>query len=517
MSKSYTPDNTRLAKNTILLYFRMALMMCINLYTSRIVLHTLGVEDYGIYNVVGGVVVMLSFVNDSMTASTQRFLSFELGSGKKQRLREVFATSINIHLVISLIIVLIGETVGLWFLHEKMVIPPERMYAAEWCYHLSIFTAVLNVLSYPYISAIIAHEKMSSFAYIAILDAVLKLLLVYLLLVFDYDRLIFYAILYAAEKLLIRLIYNIYCVRNFDECKYRWFFRKDLFRDMASFAGWKMWGELAMVLYIQGLDLLLNVFFGPIVNAARAAAHYAQGAVGNFASNFQMAINPQIMKTYASGQLKKMHQLIYTGTRVTFCMLLTVCLPLLVETPAVLGLWLKEVPEGSVTFLRLMLVILMIRQSTNILVTAIAATGKIRKYEVTISILMLTILPISYVVLKLGGAPWSVFVVYLSVVVISYFTILYIILPQIKLSLKKYVRYAVMRCAIVLLLSLIVPSVVILLVDSGMLVSILNIILMVVSTIVISYYFGLEAKERSNVNYKVKTIIAKIRNNRTNE
>lgn len=512
MPKAYNPDNTRLARNTVLLYFRMALMMCINLYTSRIVLHTLGVEDYGIYNVVGGIVVMLSFVNDSMTASTQRFLSFELGSGNKQKLREVFATSINIHFVISLVIVLLGETVGLWFLHEKMVIPPERMYAAEWCYQLSIFTAVLNVLSYPYISAIIAHEKMSSFAYIAILDAVLKLLLVYLLLVFDYDRLIFYAILYAAEKLLIRLIYNIYCVRNFDECKYRWFFRKDLFKEMASFAGWKMWGELAMVFYIQGLDLLLNVFFGPVVNAARAAAHYAQGAVGNFASNFQMAINPQIMKTYASGQLKKMHQLVFTGTRITFCMLLIVCLPLLIETPAVLGLWLKEVPEGSVTFLRLMLVILMIRQSTSVLVTAVAATGKIRKYEVTMSILMLTILPISYIVLCLGGAPWSVFVVYLTIVVIGYFTILYIVLPQIELSLREYARYAVMRCAIVLLLSLIIPFAVVLLIAPGTLISILNILLMVISTIVISYIFGLEAQERTNVKNKVKTIIAKMKN-----
>ena len=514
---SYAPDNTRLARNTVLLYFRMALMMCINLYTSRIVLHTLGVEDYGIYNVVGGVVVMLSFVNDSMTASTQRFLSFELGAGNKLRLREVFATSINIHLAISLVIVFLGETVGLWFLHDKMVIPPERMYAAEWCYQLSIFTAVLNVLSYPYISAIIAHERMSSFAYIAIFDAVLKLLLVYLLLVFDYDRLILYAILYAAEKLLIRLIYNIYCVKNFDECKYRWFFRKELFIEMASFAGWKMWGELAMVFYTQGLDILLNVFFGPVVNAARAAAHYAQGAVGNFASNFQMAINPQITKTYASGQLKEMHQLIYTGTRATFCMLLIVCLPLLIETPAVLGLWLKEVPEGSATFLRLMLVILMIRQSTSVLVTAVAATGKIRKYEVTMSILMLTILPISYIVLRLGGAPWSVFVVYLSIVVIGYFTILFIILPQIKLSLREYARYAIMRCVIVLLLSLIIPSVVILLITPGTFVSVLNIILMVISTLFVSYAFGLEAKERSHVKKKINTIIVKMKDNKKNQ
>ena len=506
MSKSYTPDNTRLAKNTVLLYFRMALMLCINLYTSRIVLHTLGVEDYGIYNVVGGVVVMLSFINDSMTASTQRFLSFELGSGNQQKLREVFATSINIHLIISLIIVVLGETLGMWFLHEKMIIPPERMTAAEWCMQLSIFTAVLNVLSYPYISAIIAHEKMSSFAYIAILDAVLKLLLVYLLLLFDYDRLIFYAILYAAEKLLIRLIYNIYCVKNFEECKYRWFFRKDLFKEMASFAGWKMWGELAMVLYNQGLDILLNVFFGPIVNAARAAANYVQLAVGNFASNFQVAINPQIMKTYASDQLEETHRLIYKGSRLTFCLLLTICLPLIVETPTILGLWLKEVPDGSVTFLRLLLVILMIRQSTSVLITAIAATGNIKRYEVTMGILMLSILPIAYVVLKLGGAPWSVFVVYLIIVIISFVAILLIVLPMIKLRVSDYFKHAIQPCAVVLVLSLFVPFGLKLLAGNSFLYSLATIVLTIISTSALSFYYGIDKEMRSLIVSKVRKI-----------
>lgn len=509
---SYTPDNTRLAKNTVLLYFRMALMMCINLYTSRIVLQTLGIEDYGIYNVVGGVVVMLSFINDSMTASTQRFLSFQLGSGNLQKLREVFSTSINIHLIISLVIVTLGETVGLWFVIEKMVIPPERMTAAMWCYQLSIFTAVLNVLSYPYISAIIAHEKMSSFAYIAILDAVLKLLLVYLLLLFDYDRLILYAVLYAVEKLFIRMVYNIYCVKNFDECKYRWFFRKDLFKEMSSFAGWKMWGEMAMVFYTEGIDLLLNLFFGPVVNAARATAYFAQGAVGNFASNFQMAMNPQIMKTYASGQLNETHRLIYTGTRMTFCMLLIVCLPLILETPTVLNLWLKDVPEGSVTFLRLMLVILLIRQSTNVLITAVAATGSIKRYEVTMSILMLSILPISYIVLKLGGEPWSVFVVYLAIVVIGFFVILHIVLPQIVLSLGDYIKYALTRCILVMILSLIAPLTITIVAKPGLLVSIMNIVITVICTTFISFVFGLEVQEQRNVKKKVKSIIVNIKN-----
>ncbi len=485
-------------------------MMCINLYTSRIVLQTLGVEDYGIYNVVGGVVVMLSFINDSMTASTQRFLSFELGSGNKQKLHEVFITSINIHLLISLAVIFFGETVGLWFLHNEMVIPPERMVAAQWCYQLSIFTAVLNVLSYPYISAIIAHERMKSFAYIAILDAILKLLLVYLLLVFDFDRLILYAILYALEKLLIRSVYNIYCIRHFEECKYKWFYSKHLFKEMASFAGWKMWSELALVGYTQGLDLLLNVFFGPVVNAARATAYFAQRTVGNISSNFQMAINPQITKTYASGQLDSTHQLIFKGTRMTFCLLLIICLPLIVEAPAVLNIWLKEVPEGSDIFLRLLLVILIIQQSTSALVTAVAATGKIRRYETIIGCVMLSVLPIAYIVLKMGGAPWSVFVAFLAIVILAYIVTLRIILPQIQLDLIDYVKNAVWPCARVLFFSAIVTVGVTLLMEDTLFLSIINIILTLIWTCVFSFAFGLEAEERQVVQAKVKDVFAKI-------
>lgn len=508
---SYKPDNARLAKNTILLYFRMALMMCINLYTSRIVLHTLGVEDYGIYNVVGGVIFIFSFITDSMTASTQRFLSFELGSGNKGKLHAVFVTSIHIHLLIALLVIILGETIGLWFLMEKMVIPAERMMAAQWVFQFSIFIAVLDVLSFPYISAIIAHEKMKSFAYIAILDAVLKLLMVYLLLVFDYDRLILYAALYATEKLLIRSIYNIYCVRNFEECKYKWIFQKSLFREMVSFAGWKLWGNLAFVFYSQGLNLLLNVFFGPLVNAARATAYHVQAAVANFASNFQMAINPQITKTYASGQLEETHKLIYRSVRLTFCMLLMLCLPLIIETPMVLGLWLMEVPEGSATFLRLLLVIIMIQQSSNALVTAVAATGNIKRYEMTLGTLMLTIVPISYVVLRMGGAPWSVFVVFLSVVIVAFFLNLYIILPMIKLKLKDYLRYAIGRCAIVLMLSLIAPFVMHLVKVPGLLFSFLNIFVIVICTGVIAYTFGMEKEEKDVVAKKLRGFVAKLK------
>lgn len=504
---SYTPSSSRLMKNTFLLYFRMVLMMCINLYTSRIVLHTLGVEDYGIFNVVGGVIVMFSFISDGMMASTQRFLTFELGKGDKEKLHAIFITSLHIHIILAIVTVIVGETVGLWFVLEKMVIPTERMVAALWCYQLSIVIIVLTILYYPYMSAIVAHEKMSSFAYIAILDAVLRLLMVYLLLIFDYDRLILYAILYACEKVLIRMVYNVYCIRHFEECNYKWIYQKSLFKEMGAFAGWSMGGHIAYAGYTHGLNLLLNVFFGPVVNAARAVAVQAQAAVSQFALNFQMAINPQITKTYATGQLDEMHELVYRGTRLTFCLMLILCLPLIIETPMVLSIWLKEVPNGSVTFLRLLLVILIVQHCQSPLATSMAATGKVKKYELVVSGLMLTILPISYVVLKMGGQPWTVFGVYLAILFLSYAAILHIVLPMIKLSLLDYVKHAVSPCTIVLLLSLIVPALLKLQPERSLLMSFVTIALTVISTGFLCYRIGLDEELRGLIKSKVNKLL----------
>lgn len=493
-------------KNTIILYLRMALMMCISLYTSRVVLQTLGVEDYGIYNVVGGVVVMFSFLNDGMTVSTLRFLTFELGKGNKQRLNEIFVTSLHIHLIISAVIVLLSETIGLWFLMEKMVIPLERMTAAMWCYQLSIITAIVSIMSYPYNAAIIAHEKMSAFAYISLLDAILKLLLVYLLLFFSIDRLILYAILFAAEKLIIRMVYNVYCTRHFEECHYHWIHNKQLFRQMFSFAGWSMWGNLAYIGFTQGLNMLLNVFFGPIVNAARAVAVQVQGAVGQVSSNFQMAINPQITKTHASGQDEEMHSLIFRSTRFTFCLLLILCLPIIVGAPLLLSIWLSNVPEYSVIFMDLMLIIMFIENLTNPLANAVMATGSIKTYELTNGLLMLSIVPIAYVVLQMGGAPWSVFMVYLSVAVVASIVRLCIAATQIKLSIKEYFIHAISRCLFVLFFSCVTPVALTFCLDSGVLEGFMIIAATMLATSIISYRIGLDREERSMIHSKLTKI-----------
>lgn len=502
---AYSPNSKRLFKNTMLLYFRMVFMMCISLYTSRVVLQTLGVEDYGIYDVVGGVVILLSFFYDGMTTSTLRFLTFELGVGDKRRLNEAFVTSLNIHFLISLIVVGLAETVGLWFFYNKMQIPPERMAAAFWCYQLSVFTTVVNIMSYPYNAVILAHERMSAFAYITILDAVLKLLLVYLLLVFSYDRLILYAILFAGEKLLLRSVYNIYCKRNFEECAYRWIYNKSLSCEMVSFAGWNIWGNMAYAFCTQGLNIILNMFFGPVVNAARAVAVQVESAVSRFATNFQMAINPQITKTYASGQTKEMHNLIFRSSRFTFCMLLILCLPLIVETPFILSLWLKEVPEHAVVFLRLLLVILIVQQHANPLTTAVAATGRVWMNEFVNGTLVLTIVPLSYKILELGGQPWHVYAVHLCVAIVALGVRICITMPLIQMKISEYFYSVVKPCATVLLLSIVLPYLLKQVSCPGWGYAMLTIILTVIGTLVVSYTTGLDSEERKFIMSKVKT------------
>ena len=506
---SYKADHGRVMRNTALLYFRMALMMCINLYTSRVVLQVLGVEDYGIFYVVWGLVYILNFLNNSMTASTQRFLTFELGTGNKKRLHEVFITSVHIHLIISLFLILVSETGGIWFMAEKMVIPEERMTAAMWCFQLSLVTAVAEVMSCPYQSVIIAREKMSAFAYISILDAFLKLAIVGMLLLTGFDRLIVYAILYTIEKLLIRVVYNIYCTRHFEESRYQWFFDKTLFRKMSSFAGWSMVENLAYVLYTQGLNMLLNVFFGPVANAAQAAASQARNAIGQFSRNFQVAINPQITKTYAAEQLKEMHLLIFRGSRLTFCLLLMLCLPLAVEAPMVLDIWLKEVPEGTADFLRLLLVVLIAQQMTSPLIAAIQATGNIKKFQIISGGLMILVVPAAYIVLKIGGAPWTVFAVYLLISILAYIVTIRIVLPQIHMSMKDYTLHVLKPCLFVLLLSLIAPVIMKQLTDTGIWLSLLTIAITVISTGILCYTIGLDKEMRVMIKEKVYKIIKK--------
>lgn len=412
MSNQTSDNNKRIAKNTLLLYFRMLLMMAVSLFTSRVVLNTLGVEDFGIYSVVGGIVGMFVFINNSMSSATQRYITFALGKGDKNRLQTVFSTTLQIHTLIAGLILLLGETVGLWFLYNKMQIPAERMDAAFWVMQCSIVSMVVMIVSVPYNADIIAHEKMSAFAYISILEVVLKLAIVYLLLVFSYDKLILYAILILTIQILIRFCYSIYCNKHFEETRYKHVWDKKLFKEMTGFAGWSLFGNMAGVLFGQGLNMLLNVFFGPVVNAARAVAVQVQGAIQQFVGNFQTALNPQITKTYASGELNEMHRLMFRSARFSFYLLFFLSLPVLYETDFILTVWLKMVPENAVVFLRIMICTSLIYTIANPLIIANQATGRVMKYQAVCGTILLLILPISYLCLKMGCPAYSVFIVH---------------------------------------------------------------------------------------------------------
>lgn len=311
-------NNRRIAKNTLLLYVRMLFTMAISLYTSRVVLHVLGVTDYGVYNVVGGVITLLGFLTNSMSGASSRYITFSLGKGDMREMRRTFGNILSIHFLLAGVVLLLGETVGLWFVLEKLRIPADRMDAALWVYHLSVLTAMLGVVSVPYNAAIIAHERMGAFAYIGIVDALLKLVIVYLLWVMPYDKLVVYALLLFGVQVFDRIVYGWYCVRHFEETCAGFLFDKRLFKEMFAYAAWTMNGNLAVVGYTQGINILLNLFYGPVVNAARGIAVQVQAVAQSFCNSFQTALNPQLTKSYARGDLPRMHRLLIQSSKFSF-------------------------------------------------------------------------------------------------------------------------------------------------------------------------------------------------------
>lgn len=503
-------NNKRIAKNTLLLYFRMLFLMAISLYTSRVVLNTLGVEDYGVYNVVGGVVAMFGFINSSMSSATQRYITFALGKGDKANLQKVFSTALQIHAFISLVIILLGETVGLWFMYTQMQIPAGRMDAAFWVLQCSIVSTAIMIISVPYNADIIAHEKMSAFAYISILEAVLKLVIVYVLIISPYDKLIFYAFLILAVQLLIRLCYSHYCSKHFEESKYRHVWDKSLFKEMTGFAGWSMFGNLAGVLFGQGLNMLLNVFFGPVVNAARAVSVQVQSAIQQFVGNFQMALNPQITKTYAKDEMDEMHKLMFRSARFSFYLLFFLSLPVLFETEFILTVWLKTVPDNTVIFLRIMICISLLYTLSNPLMVANQATGKVRKYQTICGSILLMILPVSYVCLKLGCPAYSVFIVHFAMESIAQLARMIMLRPLVGIRIADYIKNIYARVAAVVALSVFVPFVVYENMDDTVVRFFVMCLICILSVGTMVYTVGLSKNERVFVRAKAMVMKNKV-------
>lgn len=448
METSYS-KNKRIVQNTLLLYIRMFLMMGVSLYTSRVVLKTLGIEDYGIYNVVGGIVSMFSLMSGSLSAAITRFINYEMGQGNIKKLNHIFCSAVTIQGVLGIIILIVAETIGLWFLNNKMNIPEVRIYAANWVFQFSIFTFMINLISIPYNASIIAHERMSAFAYISIIEAILKLLIAYLIIISPIDKLVFYAFLMCIVALLIRFIYGKYCHKHFEECRYFFIWDKKLLREMFGFAGWNFIGASSAVLRDQGGNIVINLFFGPSVNAARGIAIQVNNAIGGFVSNFMTAINPQITQSYSTGNHVFMMNLIQRGARFSFFLLLLLSLPVLINTDYILALWLGKYPVHSTTFVQLVLIFTIIESVSNPLVTAMLATGKIKNYQIVVGGLQMMNLPLSYILLKLGGIPETVFLVAICLSICCLCARLYMLHSLIELNIGSFLRNVILRIVLV--------------------------------------------------------------------
>lgn len=433
-------NNKQIAKNTLLLYFRMLLTMVVSLYTSRIVLNALGVEDFGIYNVVGGVVAMFSLLSGSLSTAISRFITYELGKGEQGNLNKIFSSAVTIQITLAAIIILFAELIGVWFLNTQMTIPVSRITASNWVFQISLLTFVINLISIPYNASIIAHEKMSAFAYISILEVVGKLVTAYLITISPIDKLIFYSFLMCIIALVVRFTYGYYCKKHFTECTYSFIWDKQLLKQMFGFAGWNFIGTASAVLRDQGGNILINLFNGPIVNAARGIAFQVNNAIQGFVNNFMIALNPQITKSYAANNHEYMMTLIFQGARLSFYMLLILSLPILLNTQYILEIWLKTVPEHSTLFVQLVLILAMSESISYPLITAIQATGRIRNYQLLVGGLQLLNFPISYCLLHIGFFPEIIMIVAIILTQVCLGARLYMLQKIIKLPTKVFFK-----------------------------------------------------------------------------
>ena len=398
-------SGARIAKNTLMLYIRMLVLMLVGLYTSRVVLATLGENDFGIYNVVGGVVAMFTIISGALNSAVQRFITFEMGKGETAQLNKVYSTAVLIQIMLAVIVVAFAEPVGLWFIDNKMTIDPSRIPAARMVLHFSLLAFVINLMSVPQMASITAHERMSAYAVIGLLDGFLRLAVAFLIVRSPMDRLVYYAALMAGVVLVVRAAYGLYCRINFPECRFRPVFDGALVKEMFSFAGWNFVGVTSGVLREHGGNILVNLFSGPAVNAARGVAVQLNGAVQGFVTNFMTAVNPQITKSYASGENEYMFALVRKSSKMSFCLLLLLALPVIFNAEYVLGLWLKDVPAHSALFVQLFLVFALSESLSNPMITAMLATGDIRNYQLVVGGLQLLNVPVSYLCLKLGAMP----------------------------------------------------------------------------------------------------------------
>lgn len=456
---SHISENSRrIAKNTFLLYFRMLLMMLIGIFTYRVVLRTLGISDYGVYNAVGGVVTVFTFITTSISNAISRYLAFEMEKGDKVKLRKVFSTGIIIQLLFAIVLAILIETVGMWWLNNRMVLPPERIDIARIVLHCSLGVLIINLLSVPYNAAIVAHEKMSAFAFISIGEAVLKLAVAVLLLLSSYDKLATYAFLMLAVALIVRLSYGAYCRHHFEESRGRLVFDFSLLKEMSAFAGWSSLGSSAYVLNTQGVELIINSFFGVVLNAARGVAAQVENIVKQFVSNFLTALNPQITKSWASGNKEYCFELVRKGAKFSYLVVMVFLIPLSFEAEAILTLWLGPLPDYASDFAVLTLVSLLIGMTGNSFLTLKLATGKVKRYYLITGLTSLLVMPCVWLAYKFGATPIWAYIVLIAIYLLVFVQKLVLVSQDTGFPIDKFFRSVMSKLLIVTALSYVLPS-----------------------------------------------------------
>jgi O-antigen/teichoic acid export membrane protein len=447
-------DSNLIAKNTFILYIRMFLTMAVSLYTSRVVLNTLGVQDYGVYSIVGGIVTLFGFINGAMTSATQRFLAFDIGKNDTEQLKKTFNATLNIHITISILVLILAETIGLWFVNNKLNLPLDRMDAVNWVYQFSVFTFLLGIIQVPYDALITAREKFNIYAYMSFIEAFLKLVIVYLLFVFAFDKLILYAALLFLVSFIVRMGHMYYCKRNFEESKYQFYFDKSFYKVLLSFSGWSLFGGLAAIARGQGVNVLLNLFFGTILNAAFGITMQIQVTVNNFVLNFQMAVNPQIIKSYALGDKERYLKLIFQSAKLSFFLLCIIVFPIIFNIDLILELWLKNPPKHTSILVILTLIGLLIESISGPLIIAAQATGKIKWYQIFIGTLIILNLPIAYLLLKVNKYPELVLYTSILISILSLFFRIVFLKNIMDFPIISFCRDVLLRILIVTILIL---------------------------------------------------------------
>lgn len=438
MSSDNSVNNKRIAKNTLYLYVRMLFVMAVSLYTVRAILDILGVVDYGIYNVVGGLVTMFAFMNRTLSTSSQRYFSVALAKDDQEDLKRVFSLNLTVFVILGLIVFFLLETVGLWFVNYKMTIPPERMIAANVVFQLSIFAMLLQIVVIPYMALVVAYEKMNIFAIIGVVEALGRLAIVFLLAAISFDKLIVYGTLVLLLSLFTSLLYIFYCLKHYPESHYRWYWNKREALELLGFSGWHFLGTFSTTCRSQGINMLLNLFFNPAVNAARGVAYQAYNAVQQLVANFFTAVKPQIYKSYAGGLYEELYSLINRSVMICAFLISLLVFPIIANTELLLGWWLKKVPEYAVVFTQLVLINSLIDSADGPTIAPALATGKIKRFMQIVSGIILANIPISYIALHLGCAPWITMCISIGLSVVAVFVRGYLLKGLIGFPFKSY-------------------------------------------------------------------------------